>query len=146
MKFSEKINAYGHENVLGTHNATIEITKNKNLTVKGDCIIGINASKSCNDLSPYLKKIIKSGKKFKIMLKVENLEDSFYGFGSRKLKLLDKEDIVFRKSKFICNRTVLINCTKSAREINRDLIERLHIPTKKLSIIFEVIEINENQL
>jgi len=146
MKFSEKINAYGHENVLGTHNSTIEITKNKNLTVKGDCIIGINASKSCNDLSPYLKKIIKSGKKFKIMLKVENLEDSFYGFGSRKLKLLDKEDIVFRKSKFICNRTVLINCTKSAREINRDLIERLHIPTKKLSIIFEVIEINENQL
>lgn len=145
MKFSETIFAYGHENVLGTHNTTIEITKNKNLTVKGDCIIGINASKSCNDLSPYLKKIIKSGKKFKIMLKVENFEDSFYGFGSRKLKLLDKEDIVFRKSKFICNRTVLINCTKSAREINRDLIERLRIPTKKLSIIFEVIEINENQ-
>ncbi len=138
MIFSEKIYAYGHENVLGTHNTTIEITKNNNLTLKGDCIIGINATKASSDLSNDLKNFIKTGKKFKIILKVENLEDSFYGFGNKKLRMLDSEDIVFRKSKYICDRTVLINCSKSAKEINSDLIEKLKIPGKKLSIIIKV--------
>ncbi|KKM78292.1 hypothetical protein LCGC14_1361380, partial [marine sediment metagenome] len=32
MKITEEIYAYGHKNVLGIHNTTIEITKNTNLT------------------------------------------------------------------------------------------------------------------
>lgn len=145
MVFSEKIFANGHKNILGTHKTTIEITKNKNLTIRGNCIIGVNATKACSDLSKTLKNYIRKGKKIKITLKVEKLEDSFFGFGNKKLKLLDEEDIVFRKSNFICNRTVLINCTKSALELNRELIKNLDIPNKKIIIIFEVNEIDETK-
>ena len=39
MKFS----ARGHENIRGVHKTTFEFTKEKELTLKGDCIIGVNA-------------------------------------------------------------------------------------------------------
>lgn len=145
MTILDKVSAYGHENILCTHNTTIEITKEKSLTKKGSCIIGIDASKGCFDLNPNLKKKIKDGNKIKITFKLDNLQDSFFGFGNKEIRLLDKNDMVFRKSNFICDRTVLIHCTKSSNEINRELIEKLKIPGKKLSIIFKKSERNGNQ-
>jgi len=145
MNIMEEIYAYGHKNVLGIHNTTIEITKNTNLTRKGDCIVAVNATKACNDINPDVKECIKKGRKFTITLRIDNLSDTFEGYGSEKLGLIDKEDMVFRKSDFICDRTVLINCTKAARDLNRALIERLCMPGKKLSITFQVTEIKENE-
>ncbi|MFX1570660.1 MAG: DUF371 domain-containing protein [Promethearchaeota archaeon] len=142
MVILETITAYGHENILCTHSTTIEITKEKSLTKKGNCIIGIGASKACFDLNNDLKTKIKDGTKFKITLKIGKFQDSFYGFGNKELKLLDKNDMVFRKSDFICDRTVLINCSKSSNEINRELIKKLIIPETQLLIIFELIEGN----
>jgi len=142
MTILDIIYAYGHENVIGTHDTTIEITKNSNLTKRGNCIIAVRSSKACNDLTIELKNKIKKEKKFKIILKVNDLEDHFYGFGNKALRLLDKNDIVFRKSNFICDRTVLINCTKSSNEIDRFLLKKLKTPGTKLSITFEV----ENEL
>ncbi len=140
MAILERIEAYGHENILCTHKTTIEITKSKYLTKRGNCIIGVNASKACSDLSFDLKKRIFMGKKIKIVIKLDKFEDSFYGYGSKKLKLINKNDIVFRKSNFICDRTILINCTKASNEINDKIIEGLKVPNKKFSIIFEVYE------
>ena len=136
----ERIHAWGHENILCTHNSTIEITKDKSLTKKGDCIIGVNASKACNDLTLEIKNQIKSGKKFKVILNVENIKDYFYGYGNKRLRLLDKNDMVFRKSNFICDRTVLINCSKSSIELNRDLTRILRKPKTKLLISLEIDE------
>lgn len=144
MTILDKIYAFGHKNILSTHKTTIELTKDKSLTKKGNCIIGVNAKKACFDLNSNLKQQIKDGKKVKVTLKVDNLQDSFYGFGNKELKLLDKNDIVFRKSNYICNRTILINCTKSSNEINPELIEKLKTPGKKISIIFELNELNGN--
>ncbi|MFX1502887.1 MAG: DUF371 domain-containing protein, partial [Promethearchaeota archaeon] len=90
MTILDRISAFGHENILSTHKTTLEITKAKNLTKKGNCIIGINATKACSDLNSTLKEKIKSGKKLKVTLKVDDLQDTFYGFGSKKLRLLDK--------------------------------------------------------
>jgi len=140
LKVVEKIHACGHENILCTHNSTIEITKDKILTKNGDCIIGVNASKACNDLTLETKNQIKSGKKFKVILKVDDIQDYFYGFGNKKLRLLDRNDMVFRKSNFICDRTVLINCSKSSIEVKRNLTRNLRKPKTKLLIIFKVDE------
>ena len=142
MTILEKIYAYGHENISSTHKTTIELTKAKILTKRGNCIIGINATKACFDLNSNLKEKINEGKKLKVILKVDDLQDSFYGYGNKDLRLLDKDDIVFRKSNYICNRTILVNCTKSSNEINRDLIAKLKVPGKKLIIIFEMNETN----
>jgi len=125
MESLEVIKAFGHANILGTHKTTIEITKEKDLTLKGDCIIGIKADKACSDLNIKLKQEIRRENKFKVVIKLNNISETFYGWGHKGLKLRSSRDIVFRKSNFICNRTILINCTKSSQDLNRTLIEKL---------------------
>ncbi len=140
MPTIEKIYAWGHKNILCTHKTTIEITKETDLTKRGDCVLAVGASKACLDLTPELKNKIKNEKKFKVKLELDDIQDYFYGFGNKELKLLDKSDMVFRKSSFICDRTVLINCSKSSKELSRELVNKLKNPKKKLSLMFEVNE------
>jgi hypothetical protein len=138
MTILEIIDIYGHENILCTHNTTIEITKDMHLTKKGNCILGIRASKACYDLNSDLKKKLQKRNKMKISIHVDDLTDSFYGYGNSDLKLSSKKDMVFRKSDFICERTVLIKCTKSSSELDRELVNKLSTRGKRFSIIFEI--------
>ena len=46
----------GHKNILSLHEKTIEITKDNELTVNGDCIVGINSSLACIDLPEKIQK------------------------------------------------------------------------------------------
>ncbi len=141
MTILEKIIAYGHENILCTHSTTIELTKENCLTKRGNCILGINASKACNDLNDGLKKILKKGRKIKITIKTDQFTDTFYGYGNKDLTLMDKNDIVFRKSEFICGRTLLINCTKSSQELNRELVQEIRSFHNKFSLTFEIEDV-----
>ena len=54
----DEIIFYGHPNVRSTHTRTIEITKAPTLSLRGDCIIGVNANKACRDLKPRLKHLL----------------------------------------------------------------------------------------
>ena len=53
MKF--EIEFSGHENIRSNHKKTIEITKESHLTLRGDCIVGVNAKSSCADIPEELK-------------------------------------------------------------------------------------------
>jgi hypothetical protein len=143
MTIIDTIEIMGHPFIQCIHNTTIELTKDNYLTKKGTCILGIKASKACYDLNPLLKKKIKNGEKVDVIIKVDEISDSFYGYGNKKLTLLSKKDIVFRKSDFICDRTILINCTKSSNELSRNIIKRLINPKKQFSIFFKVNGVNE---
>ncbi len=143
MKILDEITAFGHENLQCTHSTTIEITKDTSLSKRGNCILGVNASKACSDLNAELKALIQKGKRLKITIKVENLMESFYGYGNIKLTLLNKKDMVFRKSNFICERTVLINCTKSSNDLNRQFINLITNPELEMKIYFELDDSND---
>ena len=136
----EEIVAYGHPNIKATHETTLEITKEDFLTERGDCIIGIKANKACKDLSEEFKIAIKSGCKVRVKIVVDELEDEFYAFGSPALKLKDEKSIVIRKSDFIDERTLLILSEKSAKDIKREIVEKLKDPKKVIRIIFEIEE------
>jgi hypothetical protein len=138
MTVLDSINATGHSLIQCTHSTTIELTKDNYLTNKGTCILGIKASKACYDLAPILKKKIGNGDKIKVVIKVDDIVDSFYGYGSGKLTLLSKKDLVFRKSNYICDRTILIKCSKSSKDLNRDLISKLSNSKKNFLILFKV--------
>ena len=80
---SEEVIFEGHPNVQSLHPRTIEITKDKNLTLKGDCIIGVNANKSCKDLLPKIKeKIKKNNSSIEIELIVEPYSFIIKGSGN----------------------------------------------------------------
>ena len=128
---SEEITFKGHPNVQSLHVRTIEITKDKDLTLNGECIIEINANKDCKELNHEIKKRIrKNHSVIEIWLIVEPYSFIIKGFGDNRLLLTNEDDIVLRKSKFICDRTLSINCNFSSLEIPREIINSLKDPSK----------------
>ncbi len=128
---SEEIIFKGHPLVQSLHSRTIEITKDSELTLRGDCIIGVSANKACGDLSPEIKeKIKKNNSVIEVQLIVEPYSFVIKGSGNDNLLLSNPKDIVLRKSKFICDRTLSINCDFSSLEIPRNIIEALNNPSK----------------
>jgi len=136
----EKVFARGHENIRATHRTTLEITKDKELTPRGDCIIGVNADKSIFDLNFNLKSALKKGLKAKVTLYLPDysLKEELFGFGSEKLTFTHKRDIVIRKSDYVCGRTLLIRSNKAAIDLSREFVELLKDRKTEIVMILEV--------
>jgi len=125
----EEIAFYGHRNIQSFHKRTIEITKDPNLSLRGDCIIGVNANKSCWDISDKLKHGLKDDNSFIIIdVTVGNMSFIINGLGNSRLLLLSRHDVVIRKSNFICERTIAIRCDKASSDIPREMIMSLQDP------------------
>ena len=121
-----KIKAKGHENVLSLHKSTFEITKDKDLSLSGDCIIGLDIDKSMEDFPKGFKeKLANDDTKVIVELKTPNASDTIEGYGHHDLTLSHPTDIVCRKSTFVCSRTLMIKSNKAAIDLNRDLIKDL---------------------
>ena len=119
----------GHKNIRSNHKKTIEITKESHLTPSGDCIIGVNASASCADLPSSLKKKLQNpNSKVLLSIKVGTHEFNVEGRGHENLILTHMEDIVIRKSNFVCPRTLAVKCDKSSDLIPREMISLLQNP------------------
>ena len=129
----------GHKNILSLHEKTIEITKDVELTVNGDCIIGTNSNLACIDLPEKFKKKIQNPDStivFTIMADKHSF--SIRGKGSEKLTLKHPSDIVLRKSAFTCSRTIAIKCDKASNDIPRTMIKKLQGPKTSGKLIIEV--------
>jgi hypothetical protein len=127
-----EIQFFGHENIRSTHKKTIEITKDSNLTLRGDCIIGVKSSLGCFDLPESLKKKIQDPKtRIQFSIKVEDYEFIVEGRGHPDLTLTDKEDIVIRKSAFISPRTLAVKCDKASDLLPREMVTLLQNPKTK---------------
>jgi hypothetical protein len=117
MKFTIK----GHKNVLSTHTNTIEFTKDAELTTKGDCIVGVEATFDSDDVKTLLKHA-----KAKCSITAGEHRDSFTfevnkGFDH-------PSQLVIRRSDFMDKRTLGIRSTKTAKDLNKDIIEYLKDP------------------
>ena len=133
----EVVKAYGHENVKAEHKTTIEITKDDYLTPRGDCIIGIRANKSLNELSSTFKEIAR--KEDSIILAIfiaDEVYDVVIGKGSSRLTLSNSRKIIIRKSEYIDDSTIMIKSNKAAKDLNRELIDKLKNPETQLYAVF----------
>lgn len=127
VKFEIKFT--GHENIRSNHQMTLEITKESHLTPRGDCIIGVNAKSGCADLPEELKNKLKTpDSKVYFSIKVGNEEFAMEGKGHPDLILSHAEDIVIRKSDFICPRTLAIKCDKASDLLPRSMVAMLQDP------------------
>ncbi|MDH3610429.1 MAG: DUF371 domain-containing protein [Nitrosopumilus sp.] len=127
MRF--EITFSGHKNIRSNHKKTIEITKDSELTTKGDCIIGVNASDSCSDLPLSIKKKLQNpNSKVEFLIKVGHHEFVVRGSGHGGLTLTHPEDIVIRKSDFICPRTLAVKCDKTSDLLPREMVTLLQDP------------------
>lgn len=121
-----KIKTKGHKNISSLHKSTFEITKDKEITPSGDCIIGVSSNYVLDDFPNDLKKeIANSNTKIIVTLETENASDKIIGWGHENLSLSHSADIVCRKSNYTCSRTLMIKSNKAACDLNRDLINDL---------------------
>ena len=127
-----EIQFYGHKNIRSLHQKTIEITTDSNLTLNGDCIIGVNADYACNDIPEKMKKLLRSSKtNILFTIKVKDFSFKVKGKGHDELILTHPHDIVIRKSSFVCPRTLATNCNKASDSIPRKIIKILQNPDTK---------------
>ena len=129
----------GHKNILSLHEKTLEITKESDLTMNGDCIVGINADLACRDLPEDFKKnVMSDDAKITFTIKAGKHSFSIHGNGSKKLTLKHPNDIVLRKSAFVCTRTLAIKCDKASSDMPREMIHVLQNPKIIGKMIIEV--------
>ena len=114
---------YGHPNISAKHKTTLEFTKDKEVSKKGDCIVGVKASFSFSKIKKLLNK-----KRIKIIIGKEKIiADVNPDFN-------DKKEIVIRKSDFKSKRTLGINANKAAVDLSRKLVKRLQDPKEKIKV------------
>jgi len=128
-----KFNAYGHYNILATHKTTLEFTKDKELSLKGDCIVGAKADFELSKLRELIKKT--KNNKIIITIKTTKIQEKIYAelnpsFNSNK-------EFVIRKTNFVSERTFAIKANKAAFELNRHLIDFLKEKKSKIGVIVE---------
>lgn len=137
-KAKEIIYCYGHENIRAEHKSTFEITKDKELTKAGTCIIGINADKGADDLNENFKKILSDDRSIlNTTLIIKNIKYSILSCGSSKMTLTHQADSVWRRSNFVCPRTIGIYSDISAVSIPKEIINLLKTG-EKMTVTMEV--------
>jgi hypothetical protein len=135
MKVEESIDARGHPMVQATHETTLEFTKETHLTKRGDCIVGVEASKGAADLSDEFKGIARnSTSRMTVFLRVGKYFEVIHGFGNQNLTLTHSTDLVIRKSNYTCNRTLMIRSDKAALDLPRGLVSLLRNPSCRISV------------
>ncbi len=134
-EIKETIFAYGHENIQATHRTTFEITKETQLSKKGDCIIAVSANKTMANLSSEFKKYLrKENARITILIEADEIAETVNAFGSPRLILTHPNDMVVRKSNYISNRTLAIQANKAACDLSRKLVEKLKNQKQKVKI------------
>lgn len=139
MEITEIIFAHGHRNIEATHRSTLEITKETQLSKKGDCIIAVSADQATADLTPEFKQNLrKKNAKMTMLIEAKGVVEVVNALGSPKLILTHPTEMVVRKSSFICNRTLAIKADKAACDLSRKSVEKLRNPKQKVKITLTV--------
>jgi len=138
-KIVEVIHAFGHPNIRASHPTTIMITKERQVTQRGDCIVAVDADKSVADLSVEFKRALRQpNAKITIELEVDGLKGKINAYGSPELTLNHPNDLVIRKSEFLSDRTLAVNADKSSGELSKAVVDKLKNPEQRVTLILTV--------
>ncbi|HEX54885.1 MAG TPA: DUF371 domain-containing protein [Candidatus Altiarchaeales archaeon] len=142
-KIVERITARGHENIRATHGNTLEITKEGHLTPRGDCIVAVSADRGFPEFSDNFKNALRNKRAIlRMTIECSGVNDEIIAYGHPELRFKSPEEMVIRKSSFICDRTLAIRANKAAIDLNRNLIEKLR-RGNPVNIKLEVIYPND---
>jgi len=126
MEVCEIIHCRGHPLVLGNHPTTFEVTREDHLTKNGNCIIGISADKGCAGLSAAFKRVLANDDTVLITrLSSMDVTVEVKSHGSSRFTLDHPTDMVWRRSSFVCGRTIGILSDHVAADLSKALIANL---------------------
>ena len=133
MKAQEFVRCRGHPLVLGTHPTTFEVTREDHLTANGNCIIGIAADKGCAGLSEDFKRVLAHDDAILVTrLECGGVVADITSRGSARMTLDHPADMVWRRSTFVCGRTIGIHSDLVAATLPEELIRNLALGKEML--------------
>ena len=125
-----KFKAYGHKNITAKHKTTLEFTKDEDLSLKGDCIVGVRADFDLVLLKKFIKKL--KDTKVTIIIKMGNIKEEINAVINPNFN--SNTEMVIRKSDFKDKRTFAINANKSSKDLDRNLTEKISNDGQEISI------------
>ena len=137
----EELLARGYSNIEAKHRKTLALTCHEKVSRRGDCFIGVKASKSLVDFSANFKKLASNKKaNIRMEIRIEGLDEEIIvlGKGHSSLSYSHSDDIVVRKSGFVCPKTVMVYADKAAGDLPRPFVKLLQKPESIIKIVFTV--------
>ncbi len=134
-RVSETFEAHGHAMITATHATSFEITKEKHLTARGDCIVAVGSSKGAADLSREFRRIARNDSaKITVILSAGGMKQQAHGKGSHRLRFDHLTDLVARKSTYTCGRTLMISSDVTARDLSRRFAHLIRDPNCRITV------------
>jgi len=119
FKMPYSFSCFGHPNITSKHKNTFEFTKDSEIDLVADCIIGVRAD---YDLFK-LRKFIKDKEKIKIIIEVSGLVEEVECYVNDSFN--DSREIVVRKSDFNSRRTLGVRADKASKDFSKEFVEKL---------------------
>ncbi|MDG6223339.1 MAG: DUF371 domain-containing protein [Candidatus Bathyarchaeota archaeon] len=131
--------AHGHKNVISTHQTTVEVTKETELSKRGNCIVAVGSTNGAIDLPFEFKEAAKKEKsKITIIIEADELKETITAKGSPQLQFTHLTDLVVRKSDYVCGRTLAIGADKASIDLSRKFVEKLQNPNQQVKVTLTV--------
>jgi uncharacterized protein len=126
MEATVTLRCRGHPLVRSTHPTTFEVTAEDHLTANGNCIIGIGASTGCAGLPDRFREVLAHDDAILVTrLSCDGIVAEIRSRGSSQFTLDHPTDMVWRKSPFVCGRTIGILSDHVAATLPKALVENL---------------------
>jgi len=126
MRLTDAFRARGHPNITASHRTTLMITRDPELTPRGDCIVAVAAEKGLRDLDPRMKEVMRShDARIRLILEMGGAVFEVTGRGDPGLTLSHPADMVARKSGYICDRTLMVGADRAACDLDPSLVRLL---------------------
>ena len=118
MKYS--FTCCGHENITCRHKTTLEFTKDSELSLKGDCIIGVKADFSLKGIKSFIKSL---GNNKKITITVETIKNDYNNKNFNEIKYNANNNKIINNK----NNNITIEKNKTGYNITENkIIEKIN--------------------
>ena len=126
MPLVEAFRGRGHKNIRASHRTTLMVTRDPELTIRGDCIVAVEVDKGPRDFDQRIKDAMrKRGARIRLTLETGGFVFKVSGRGDPGLTLNHSTDMVARKSGYICERTIIVDADKAACDIPQSFLKLL---------------------
>ena len=121
----------GHPNVTATHDKTLEITRDADISRRATCVIGVASLHDDRALLALRGEV-------EVTLECDGVRDSFGAAISP--FFLGDSSLVFRRGAGLRGRTVAFDATKTAATLDRALVARLGSSDRELRVTISAVE------
>lgn len=119
--------------MLARHRSTLEITRDEELSLRGDCIIAVGADRALADFPERFKQLARSSRaRIRMVLRAGEREVTIVGRGHERLSFTSASSIVVRRSGYTCGRTLMVHASHAARDLPRSFVALLRNPEQEL--------------